>query len=1343
METNRNIPITTSPEIKTPNILNLFMLGTDEHFEGSQTALTSLFNALHTSEGHSKHIINGTGGQSPNSETEHPVLGTYDFNCTYNPKTGVFTNTKKRRSKDTTARFKGLAFGYGYKDAYKEALDVIDKMVKAGKTPLRINMFGFSRGADTLLRVCNLLNVLYPNGEIEINFLAIDPVPGPGRRGAKKARKIPPIVKRYECIYSKHERRREFALQDKNSIVVENLDKTEVINHIVSGTHSHPERFISDPTSPDSKCTDAGKILWEITRRFANTCGSIVPGFIPYVTKLGNGKYKIHETETPNLEDEEYLNCYTRMINEEAEYRKLNRNFGVTDRPFVQRKRDYFIHGHAVFQDLTHLKLFQKLYPNFFDYYFQKNKKGSTKDKVREDILRLQKNELLYTYIKKCIPEVSDPYIGEPQGIPLLVEEFYHKDHKLWRLWESLQSMLFGVIGGHEKSITPVEAEKILSDVHAILIADEDKKIEKIQNKIRENIAIYANNDIAKKLITLLPGNENPLKVITYYLENRGQQEGVYDNLNFYLSDKFAEIEKIMADINSSRKSKGEKVEKLLKNLLEKVSNSVVDKENSEGNKFVVSDSDRIIDENAKFIFHSQETKDTVIQYLEKIAKNPYRFVDGAKEIFNHHITDIKAQKILVEDKEQQLTINKLLSIAELAKSYLEILDEFDSQNDTAAISHILTAVQSQILKFDSSNPLVKELDNYLFALLGANVPSENAELETVSEQLRKFDLALAGLVNPEKAIFETRLKNILKPLKEFNEPNETQADMIAKTTIDSLNDLASHLILKIPNEDIQSFLQIGLKGAIRLNNAKLIEAFAQALSKLEQDPQDFRVGAKDNSVIGERNRKFHVKIEAIVPYPLIEKTQMLIREFHQDDRNKDEDQLLTIAKHCHNALLLLSESDAENNDAFYEVLNITLKNLPNHDNDLYLILRNTQRSIPRNEKGEKPEFNAPTKKILDELDEKLNYFTIEFSFPYGHFTTTDKLIIPFDINKPDLITWDYIKQKLEEQIKRKYTEQPSVIDEYLKQLTLTSNGENVNTENAKNPLALDKNNRIQLSYKQSKNKLVRYFNSDIVKLEQSLNKKLYPNIVSDFITIARNRSKLKPSTKEELDKVIGTFPMQKCDFNLKEELDSIEKNKYKVYLYRKLDKLGKAINRMSDKQDLQDIQTKYKTLYDKLLKDIQSTTATSANYDPLPVVMDHFTNLAVPICKRNKSLSVNDMKRSMKKLDEKLAKKKPIHPGLKGVICGVIGAIVGFTAGLVVGGAITAWGGGFGALPGAIVGGVAGFTLGTAIGTGVGAGVGVSAAGVGLFQNWKNRKAYTEHDDKTKNYVAFKNSFL
>ena len=160
-----------------PTVLNIAMLGTGQHRDKVKSILTSLVDSIDIGSNQSAYLIDGLG--APHKNKEHLMLGTYDLETAYYPDTGEF-KTRKTLKKDPLARateIGGNLRGDGYLDAIKEICVLAEDMLRAGKSPLVLNLFGFSRGGDTILRAANTLFGLYGDA-VQVNIFAVDPVPG-------------------------------------------------------------------------------------------------------------------------------------------------------------------------------------------------------------------------------------------------------------------------------------------------------------------------------------------------------------------------------------------------------------------------------------------------------------------------------------------------------------------------------------------------------------------------------------------------------------------------------------------------------------------------------------------------------------------------------------------------------------------------------------------------------------------------------------------------------------------------------------------------------------------------------------------------------------------------------------------------------------------------------------------------------------------------------------------------------------------------------------------------------------------------------------------------------------
>ena len=354
-------------------VLNLVMLGTGENQGGKPGLLSNFAAAINQTDKQYVHLINGVGGVAKSDQEDNPMVGTYDVTVNFDEQTQKLSVTKKIRSAfKSVSRLAALVAGTGYKDAINEALAVIDKLIKAGKKPLVLNLYGFSRGADTMLRLSNIIAKKYPNEDITINILDIDPVPGLGRRSAPNARYIPKQVKHYESILMEDEKRVEFTAQDRLRLIVADVNLTKIKHYFLRGYHGFATRITSAPTDKASK-SDSAHLLWDILQRFAYQHGTkLNPQFIPYFDKAGQSD----QTIDTRLNPAQRLMAYNSMTVDLAMYKGMSRNQYLPmsrNRGFYHTRKYYFFHGHDVFRDQAHMMLFKDHYPAIFDYYFQNN----------------------------------------------------------------------------------------------------------------------------------------------------------------------------------------------------------------------------------------------------------------------------------------------------------------------------------------------------------------------------------------------------------------------------------------------------------------------------------------------------------------------------------------------------------------------------------------------------------------------------------------------------------------------------------------------------------------------------------------------------------------------------------------------------------------------------------------------------------------------------------------------------------------------------------------------------------------------------------------------------------
>ncbi len=491
--------------------LVLGMLGTGQHRDTFQDVLTSLVDSLEVDAKQSVHLIDGPGGV--NKHPAHPMLGNYTVRTAFNPATGKITveKTLKPEDQQITALNANIT-GAGGDDAILEARSIVAEMLKAGKSPLVIDMFGFSRGADNCLRTANILYALYGDA-VKVNIFAIDPVPGTGRQGAKKARIIPPNVKEYRAILMQDERQIILETQNRSHLVVQDPQKTRLKYYIYRGNHGFAHGFGDDPDS-GNPIVESPRLLWDELRRFAklNKLRLKHNKLPPYVIDKPD-KLDYIQAPAKALSDKERLASYTRMsINEQAyldAVAKKKTHVPIrADREFIDRKVDYILHGTNCFQDREHMLLFKQHFPAVFDYYFQYNIGKVSNAALQKELADLNADAELKQFMleRAGIDPAAAP--ANPQGVFLNADIFYTTTSDLRQIWEGVVEAVGAVVVNHDDSVSKTRAQNLQDRVHAILIGPktESNKITEIKKTLAdEAIALQHNKggDFAYKLATI------------------------------------------------------------------------------------------------------------------------------------------------------------------------------------------------------------------------------------------------------------------------------------------------------------------------------------------------------------------------------------------------------------------------------------------------------------------------------------------------------------------------------------------------------------------------------------------------------------------------------------------------------------------------------------------------------------------------------------------------------------------------------------------------------------------------------------------------------------------------
>ncbi|HVT62666.1 MAG TPA: hypothetical protein VHD33_04175, partial [Legionellaceae bacterium] len=223
----------------TKTVVSITCLGTMNHRSTHPSVLTTMHQEIEryaAKEGShvAAWLIDGPGSVGT---PEHPTPGTY-----------IYAQGKKQiASKEVISqqlnnfnsfldnRYRAIT-GEGVESSLLEASLYIEDIIKKnnGILPTQINLQGFSRGADTCVRIANILHRMHPS--IKVNLFLIDPVPGPGRRDDPDSYTIPPNVNDCKVVLMLNEHRTFFQPQHRRRYRFTNPKTHVSFQHLV-GRH--------------------------------------------------------------------------------------------------------------------------------------------------------------------------------------------------------------------------------------------------------------------------------------------------------------------------------------------------------------------------------------------------------------------------------------------------------------------------------------------------------------------------------------------------------------------------------------------------------------------------------------------------------------------------------------------------------------------------------------------------------------------------------------------------------------------------------------------------------------------------------------------------------------------------------------------------------------------------------------------------------------------------------------------------------------------------------------------------------------------------------------------------
>ncbi|KTD16399.1 DUF5621 domain-containing protein [Legionella jordanis] len=347
--------------------VSFFFLGTSHHRSKRRDVLTTFYEAIKQLGGKA-HLFDGVGSSpSSSANLEHPTPGRYIYNPVNDQKSIALDETMKE-VRNITQQLTGMAAGEGMDELLFEGIQYLEYLIQQneGKLPSKINLHGYSRGADACVRLANLLDSLYP--DVEVNLFLIDQVPGPGRANDPASYTIPANVKRFESAVMLHENTPGFTPQDRVRYVFAAPEKTLASFRVYPGSHGTATRLTTQ-----EKTNDVPILMHDEMYRFCLETESLPPEApIPNMVVF-TGKDLYEERTAHKLTDAERFHHYNRAQTNLRYYAgAASMSYHakmILPKRAVLKEHFTYSENHHLFLNQEHAELFQKLYPALYDWF--------------------------------------------------------------------------------------------------------------------------------------------------------------------------------------------------------------------------------------------------------------------------------------------------------------------------------------------------------------------------------------------------------------------------------------------------------------------------------------------------------------------------------------------------------------------------------------------------------------------------------------------------------------------------------------------------------------------------------------------------------------------------------------------------------------------------------------------------------------------------------------------------------------------------------------------------------------------------------------------------------------
>jgi len=426
--------------------VSITFLGTQHHRDTHACGLVGMYNQIqaHGQQPDSEVaaiLIDGVGCKGT---AEHPMPGTYVYQNgrKHSETREVISQRVNSFTQNISQKYNALT-GEGALDTVLEAAIFLEEIIQqnGGELPERVNLQGFSRGADSCVRMANVIRQYHP--EIKVNLFLVDNVPGPNRRDDPESYTFPDNVESCNMVLMLNEHKEPLKPQHYRRFKFENTRVKLAINYF-AGKHgaglttNYGKLSLTTPLETQTLTQD-------LLLKFNIKHGALPAGSrVKYThTSTGGGAIRMDALPEPRgeLTAERRFGYFCEAMEhfKSLAKRQVMKSVTYAKRYIYSNRSDYLLNP-ELFLDPEHRALFKELYPACFNWFFEAGYtteggrySADTKAQVFAELQQLRQNHktfydnFLANFGMKGTEFHAEADLIDPQGIPRIERLTYNQ----------------------------------------------------------------------------------------------------------------------------------------------------------------------------------------------------------------------------------------------------------------------------------------------------------------------------------------------------------------------------------------------------------------------------------------------------------------------------------------------------------------------------------------------------------------------------------------------------------------------------------------------------------------------------------------------------------------------------------------------------------------------------------------------------------------------------------------------------------------------------------------------------------------------------------------------------